>query len=68
LPARYIKELKKKMKNPEKLPKELPKGWIDWNELTLDQMVEHLRNKYMFSSSGDAKCIGSLIDFYEKNK
>ena len=63
-----IKESKKKMKNPEKLPKELPKGWINWNELTLDQMVEHLRNKYMFSSSGDAKCVWSLIEFYEKNK
>lgn len=48
--------------------KELPEGWIDWNLLTLDQMVEYLKNKYQFSSSADAKCIFSLIEFYEKNK
>jgi len=46
---------------------ELSKNWIDWNELTLDQMVEYLKEKYKFSSSGDAKCIFSLIEFYEKN-
>src|SRR3970040_770503 len=45
----------------------LPEGWLDWNKLTLDQMVEYLRQKYMFSSSGDAKCINHLIEFYEKN-
>jgi hypothetical protein len=26
---------------------------MDWNTLSLDQMVEYLRKKYMFSSSGD---------------
>lgn len=46
----------------------LPEGWLDWNTLTLDQMVEHLRQKYMFSSSGDAKCIHHLIEFYDKHK
>jgi len=46
----------------------LPEGWMDWNTLSLDQMVEHLRNKYMFSSSGDAKCIHNLIEFYDKHK
>jgi hypothetical protein len=46
----------------------LPEGWVDWNTLSIDQMVEYLRNKYMFSSSGDAKCIYHLIDFYEKHK
>lgn len=46
----------------------LPDGWLDWNTLSLDQMVEHLRNKYMFSSSGDAKCIYHLIEFYDKHK
>lgn len=46
----------------------LPEGWLDWNTLSLDQMVEHLRNKYKFSSSGDAKCICHLIEFYDKHK
>jgi hypothetical protein len=46
----------------------LPEGWLDWNTLSLDQMVEHLRQKYMFSSSGDAKCIYHLIEFYDKHK
>ena len=46
----------------------LPDGWLDWNTLSLDQMVEYLRKKYMFSSSGDAKCIYHLIEFYDKHK
>ena len=46
----------------------LPDGWMDWNALPLDQMVEHLRKKYMFSSSADAKCIYHLIEFYDKHK
>lgn len=46
----------------------LPDGWLDWNTLSLDQMVEHLRKKYMFSSSGDAKCIYHLIEYYDKHK
>jgi len=46
----------------------LPEGWMDWNTLSLDQMVEHLRQKFMFSSSGDAKCIYHLIEFYDKHK
>ncbi len=45
-----------------------PNGWLDWNTLSLDQMVEYLRNKYMYSSSGDAKCIYHLIEFYDKHK
>ena len=46
----------------------LPEGWLDWNTLSLDQMAEHLRQKFMFSSSGDAKCIYHLIEFYDKHK
>ena len=46
----------------------LPNGWMDWNKLTLDEMVEYLRNKYRFSSSGDAKCIYHLIEFYDNHK
>lgn len=44
----------------------MPEGWMDWNLLTLDQMVDYLKNKYMISSSGEAKCIFSLIEFYER--
>ena len=46
----------------------LPEGWLDWNTLPLHQMVEYLRKKYMFSSSGDAKCIYHLIEFYDMHK
>lgn len=46
----------------------LPDGLMDWNTPSLDQMVEYLRKKYMFSSSGDAKCIYHLIEFYDKHK
>lgn len=46
----------------------LPDGWMDWNTLSLYQMVEHLRKKFMFSSSGDAKCILHLIEFYDKHR
>lgn len=45
-----------------------PEGWMDWNTLSLDQMVEYLRKKYRFSSSGDAKCIYHLIEFYDNHK
>ena len=48
--------------------KEISEIFLDWNILTLDQMVEYLRNKYRFSSSGDAKCIYHLIEFYDKHK
>lgn len=41
---------------------------LDWNTLTLDQMVDYLENKYKFSSTGDAKCIFTLIEFYKKHK
>ena len=41
---------------------------FDWNTLSLDQMAAHLKQRYMFSSSGDAKCIWELVQFYEKHK
>ncbi len=46
----------------------LPEGWMDWNTLTLDQMVDYLREKHMFSSSGESLCIHKLIEFYDRNK
>jgi hypothetical protein len=42
--------------------------FIDWNELSLDKMVDYLKDKHKFSSTDEAKCIFSLIDFYERNK
>lgn len=41
---------------------------FDWNTLSLDQMVNYLKEKFQFSSTGEAKCIFELIDFYEKHK
>jgi hypothetical protein len=58
----------KPLKQPPVSGSALPDGWMDWNILSLDQMVEHLRQKFMFSNSGDAKCIHHLIEFYDKHK
>ena len=41
---------------------------LDWNTLSLDKMVEHLENEFKFSSTGTAKCVNSLIEFYKNNK
>jgi len=41
---------------------------LDFNTLSLEQMADYLRNKYAYSSSGDAKCIYHLLEFYDKNK
>jgi hypothetical protein len=46
----------------------LPAGWLDWNILTLDQMVNHLEQEFKYSSTGTAKCIHHLIEFYKQNK
>ena len=43
-------------------------GFLDWNTLTLDQMVNYLDDKYKYSNTGDAKCIYHLIEFYRKTK
>lgn len=43
-------------------------GFFDWNVLTLDQMVEYLEEKHKFSSTGEAKCIYHLIEFYKKHR
>lgn len=40
----------------------------DWNEMTLDEMVNYLREKYMFTSTSDAKCVHELIAFYDDKK
>lgn len=52
----------------EKNKESLKVGFLDWNTLTLDQMVEYLEEKHKFSSTGEAKCIFELIEFYKKHK
>ena len=41
---------------------------MDWNELTLEEMANHLRQEFFVSSSGTAKCIFHLLEFYDKHK
>ena len=43
-------------------------NWIDWNELSMEEMVHHLKTKHAFSSSGESLCIFKLIEFWEDNK
>lgn len=60
-----INNLLEKISKIDYNPKEI---FFDWNELSLDQMVEYLREKYKYNSSGDSKCIYHLIEFYDKHK
>jgi hypothetical protein len=46
----------------------LPSNWVDWNNYSLEQLVDYLRNKYRISSSGEAHAINRLIEFYEQKK
>lgn len=48
--------------------KDLPEGWVDWNTLEMDQLVDHLRNEFQFHSTGTAFAVMKLIGFYEENK
>lgn len=41
---------------------------LDWNTLSLDEMVKYLEDKFKFDSSGTAKCVHHLIEFYKDNK
>ena len=52
----------------EKNKEVLKIGFLDWNTLTLDQMVEYLEDKHKFSSTGESLCIYRLIEFYKKHK
>lgn len=40
----------------------------DWNAVTLDEAADYLRGKFVFDSSGTARCVHHLIDFYERHK
>lgn len=54
--------------NIEKAGEGLPKGWLDWNQLSLDDYCDFLEHKHLFSSTGEAKAIFELIKFYRENK
>lgn len=45
-----------------------PPGVVDMNDISLDVLADELYDRYMFLSSGDARTICMLIDFYRKNK
>lgn len=46
----------------------VPPPFMDWNKLSLDDMVEYLERQHMFSSSGESLCIFKLIEFYKSHK
>lgn len=45
----------------------LPEGWIDWNQVPLEDQIEFLKERYKFDSSAEAFCVYNLIDFYRKS-
>lgn len=56
-------EKKKVLNSAPQIP-----GMVDWNTLSLDQLVTYLENKHKFSSTGESFAINRLIDFYKENK
>lgn len=43
-------------------------GFADWNKKSLDELVQHLERKFAFDSSGTAKAIFTLTEYYHKTK
>lgn len=73
----YIKEVVAKFKKSDEAldsrdfkfeAAELPEGWVDLNQYTLEQEADYLYSKYQFLSTGDAHAICGLVDFYRKHK
>jgi len=54
--------------NIDKVDAELEAKMFDWNEMTMDQYAEHLENKFIFQSTGTAKAVMEMVDFYRANK
>ena len=46
----------------------IPGGWLDWNTLTMEQIVQYLKNKYKYSSSGESLAIYKLIQYYKEHE
>lgn len=42
--------------------------FIDWNELSMDELAEYLENKFEYNSTGDALAILKMVNFYRNNK
>ena len=59
------KLLSKEYKLPEikweKATENMPDGFADWNNLTLEDYCAYLERRYMFSSTGEAKAIFEII-------
>lgn len=64
----YSKEDRLERINKNKESLSFPNGWVDWNTYSLEQLVDYLKHKYRFVSTGEAHAIYSLIDFYEQKK
>lgn len=41
---------------------------VDWNEFTLDELVEKLEEIYLFSNHGSAIAVYKICEFYKQNK
>ena len=44
------------------------KGMKDWNEMNIQEYIDHLENKFRFDSSGTAKAVFELIREYKALK
>lgn len=40
----------------------------DWNEMTIDEHIEYLKNYFMLDSSGTAKSVNEVIRAYEQSR
>ena len=73
-PEHISEDIWNELSTSEKLERLLPEneqkisGFMDWNQLSLDQHVAYLEEKYRFSSKGEALSIHKLIEFYRQNK
>ena len=43
-------------------------GFIDWNQLSMDDLADFLEEKYRFHSTGTAFAVMRMIEFYHENK
>jgi len=51
-----------------KIKMQTPLNIVDWNTMSMDEYTSHLTQKFQFDSSGTAKAVFELIDFYRANK
>jgi hypothetical protein len=41
-------------------------GFVDWNDLSIEEYISHLEDKFRFDSSGTAKAVHELIQAYRE--